>query len=369
MQNRGKFGWNEFYAKGREAGFSTIEIDQLRQLVISSHMEDPTSIFWSQDQLDICIRSYVKNMHDSGASVDPGSNDFLSKLYEYRKKIEMDRPQARMGISHTRQISEGQHLQISIEGVGNYRAQIVRNNSQYLTISRPTNDKIAPPSAWPGQKLSISFWRENDAGYLFDTEVLDEVFSMGIASLKISHSENLSRTQKRNSVRVRMNKPAFLYLLERDEEAHTIEEHPGLKCILEDLSDSGCAITVGGRAESNLRIKVQFLLNNNALSMGGTVRSVAYRENFNRSLLHVEADPLPIEMRNQIMGEVFGMIPDMDDDLTFRILDEGSRESPPQRAPSDEPPLMDLGFGEGPGEEEKDDLDFAPADKALEPSL
>jgi hypothetical protein len=91
---------------------------------------------------------------------------------------------------------------------------------------------------------------------------------------------------------------------------------------LDDLSDSGCAVVVGGKAESGIRVKVQFVLDNTPISMLGTVRSIFYKEDVGRSILHVEADPLPLETRNHILGEVFGTQQDDDDEeLPFRILD------------------------------------------------
>jgi c-di-GMP-binding flagellar brake protein YcgR len=321
--NKGKkVSWLQFYAKGKDAGFSFREIELLRRLAVRSNLEDPASLFWSQNQLDVCIRSMVRNMNLSGGDSDTGSHDFLSKLYDYRKKIEMEKPRNKNGISNSRQISDGQNLRVLVSGFGVFKSQIVKSVGQYLTISRPVSSKLPGTFSWLGQKISVYFWREDDAGYVFDTEVLDEVFSKGIASLKISHSESLFRTQKRKSVRVKLHKSAFLYPLANEEDASRIEVNPGLKCFLEDLSDTGCAVTIGGKAVSGLRIKIQFALNNVPIVMSGTVRNTEYKEDLNRSLLHIEADPLPIEIRNQILGEVFGMLPEEEEDLPFRVLDE-----------------------------------------------
>ncbi|MDR0720601.1 MAG: PilZ domain-containing protein [Treponema sp.] len=320
--NGEKVSWLQFYAKGKDAGFSFREIELLRRLAVKSNLEDPASLFWSQNQLDICIRSMVRNMNLSGGDSDTGSHDFLSKLYDYRKKIEMEKPRNKNGISNSRQINEGRNLRVLVSGSGVFKSQVVKNTSQYLTISRPISNKLPGTFSWTGQKMSVYFWREDDAGYVFDTEVLDEVFSKGIASLKIAHSESLFRTQKRKSVRVKLHKSAFLYPLANEKDVNKIEVNPGLKCFLEDLSDTGCAVTIGGKAVSGLRIKVQFALNNVPIVMSGTVRNTEYKEDLNRSLLHIEADPLPIEIRNQILGEVFGMLPEEEEDLPFRVLDE-----------------------------------------------
>ena len=311
-----------FNARGIESGFSIKEIDLLRQLANKTDLEDPCSIFISQPQLDKCIRYLVKNMY-----LAQNSHDFLSKLYDFRKKIEMDSPRAKQGIFNSRQITDSQNLRILVKGVGVFKSQVVKNTNQYLTISCPLIPNQPPGSfSWMGQQISISFWREDDAEYIFATSVVDEVkTNRGLPALKVVHSE-LVRTQKRKSIRVKLHKAAFIYSLTDDENPNKVEAAPGLKCFLEDLSDTGCAIIIGGeggKGITGMRIKVQFVLNNSPVVMCGTIRSLEYKEKTNRSLLHVEADSLPIETRNKILGAVFGMVSDDDEeDLPFRALNE-----------------------------------------------
>jgi c-di-GMP-binding flagellar brake protein YcgR len=317
----------EFYAKGMEAGFSFKEIEMLRHLAIQCNLQFPISLFLSQNQLDKCIHSMVRNIKMSGENEDRETQDFLSKIYDFRKKLELEKIQVKYSITSSRQITEGQMLRVLVTGTGSgvFKSQVVKNTSQYMTITRPVNKKgsVATSSlVQTGSKISVYFWREDDAGYVFDSEVLDEVFSAGISSLKITHGESLFRTQKRKSVRIKMHKAAFLYLVPNTEPPHKFEIDPGLKCFLEDISDSGCAVIVGGKADSGLRVKVQFALDNIPVCMTGTVRSVEYMNDANRSLLHIEAEPLPLEIRNHILGGMFGMLPDEDEDeLPFRVLD------------------------------------------------
>ena len=320
--NKEKSSWAQFYSRGKDSGFSIRELELLKRLVVQANLEEPSYLFVYQEQLDICIKILVKSVHLSGGAEDREGQDLLSKLYDFRQKLEVDKPTGRSGIFNTRQISIGQNLRVLVEGSGVYRSQVLKNDNEDLIISLPVSNKQPSSSSWQGLKLSLYFWREEDAGYVFDTEVLDEVFSKGLASLKIMHSDSLFRTQKRKSIRIRMNKPAYLYLLENDEDANKYEEAPGLNCYMEDLSDSGCAVMVGGLGQSDMRIKVQFVLGNGPVVMSGTVRTVVYKEDLNRSLLRIEADPLPIDVRNKIMGEVFGMMPEDEDDLPFRLIGE-----------------------------------------------
>jgi len=318
----GGASWVQFFVKGREAGFSFKEIEMLRHLAIQCNLEIPNTLFESQSQLDKCIHSLVRSIKMSGETEERGAQDFLSKLYDYRKKIEIDKSSVKNSISNSRHISEGQTLRILVIGSGVFRSQVIKNTNEYMTIARPVNKKNPSNMPWAGTQISVYFWRADDAGYVFDSEVLDEVYSLGYPALKITQGDSLFRTQKRKSIRTKLHKAAFLYLAPSHEPPHKKEIDPGMKCFLEDISDTGCAVTVGGKADPGLRVKVQFALNNAAVCITGTVRSTEFKEDANRSTLHIEAETLPVEIRNHILGEVFGMMPEEDEDeLPFRVLD------------------------------------------------
>lgn len=302
-----KSSWIQFFAKGKDAGFSFKEIELLRQLALKSNLEDPSSLFWSQVQLDRCISTLVKNTRISGEDKQHNTQDFISKLYEYRKRIEFDKPKYRKGITSSRSVEEGQIMRVLVEGIGVFPSKVIKNTSQYMTIDKPAGNTIPPSFYWSGKKLSIYFWRRDDAGYVFDSLVLDEVFSKGFPTLQISHNNSLVRTQKRNSIRVKIERPAFLYLPKNEELSAEPELRPGLKCILSDLSESGCAVIIGGRAKPGFRLKVQFALDEIPICMNGTVKSVDYKKDEDRSILHVESDPLSLAVKNRIHGEVFGV--------------------------------------------------------------
>ena len=314
--------WLQFFSKGKEAGFSMREMEQLRRLIVNCDIDDPASIFTSQKQLEKCIRSVIYNLRVSGESGDPGVQDFLSRLFDFCKEMGIKNSEKNDSITNSRQISEGQTLRILLQGIGVFKSEVVKNAGNSIAISRPINPKISVSPQWQGQKISVYFWREDDAGYVFDTEVMDEVFSKGISSLKIDHNDSLFRTQKRKSMRIKFHKPGFVYLAD-DSDPDRIEKAPGLRCMLDDISDTGCAFMVKGHAEVGLRLKVQFALDRVPVCIPGTVRSVDYHQVNNTSLIHMQSDELPIITKNNILCEVFDLLPDDDDDeLPFRVLEE-----------------------------------------------
>jgi len=323
--------WIKFYAKGKEAGFSLRDMEYLKRLVTDCKIQYPISIFTSQKQFQTIIRSMVNSVRTTGEINDLPIQDLLSKLFDYCKKLEMESTENKVRISSSRQISEGQALRVLVPGTGVYKSEVVKNFGNYLTITRPVSTSRGPSTQWYGLKISVYFWREDDAGYVFDTEVLDEVFSKGISSLKIGHNDSLFRTQKRKTLRVRYQKMAFLYMLREGESPHRLERAAGLRCMLEDISDSGCAFRVHGQASIGLRLKVQFSLDKVPICIPGTVRSVDYKNDTNISLIHMESDPLPVGTRNHILCEVFDMLPEEDEDeLPFRVLDEELEEAASQ---------------------------------------
>jgi c-di-GMP-binding flagellar brake protein YcgR len=326
--------WIGFFKKGKDAGFTLRDVEQLRQLATQCNISDPTTIFTSQKQFELVVRTMVNTARQSGEINDISVQDFLSKLFDYCKKIEMESQESKVRITNSRQISEGQSLRVLVPGTGVYKSEVVKNFGSYLTISRPMNSKSSPTMQWQGLKVSVYFWREDDAGYVFDSEVMDEVFSKGISSLKIEHNESLFRTQKRKSLRVKFCKEAFLYLVKEIDNPHKLEKAAGLRCMLDDISDTGCAFRINGQATTGLRLKVQFSLDRIPICIPGTVRSVDYSQGSNISIVHMEADPLPIGTRNHILCEVFNLLPEDDDEeLPFRVLDDEVDSPAPNEKP------------------------------------
>ena len=319
----------QFFSKGREAGFSNKDLEQIRRIVQNCNIADPPGIFKSQAQFEIVVRSMVNTVQLSGESRDPEIQYFLSKLFDYFNKIGMEASENITRISTSRQISEGQALRILVTGTGVFKSEVVKNAGNSLTISRPVSTKSNSAIQWQGAKISVYFWREDDAGYVFDTEVIDEVFSRGISSIKIGHNDSLFRTQKRKSVRIKIHKPAFIYLINDNENPHSLEKTAGLRCMLEDISETGCALKVHGQAGIGIRLKVQFSLNKIPVCIPVTVRSVEYNEDTDTSLVRAEADTLPIASRNLILCEVFNILQEEDDELPFREIDKAAGKTAP----------------------------------------
>jgi c-di-GMP-binding flagellar brake protein YcgR len=180
--------------------------------------------------------------------------------------------------------------------------------SRYLAVSYPLGPKLPEGFSWKNQKIGVYFWRTEDAGYFFQTKVLDDFADKQYPILHILHSENLIRAQKRNSVRVEADIPAELFPLKSiDGASETPEGARGLRCRLSDISEGGLAVLIGGKAKVGLPIKVQFSIGENQVVMSGVVKGINFDQKKNRSLLHVQANPLSPTARNRVLMYVYNL--------------------------------------------------------------
>ncbi len=309
----GSFPWFHFYAKGKEAGFSFKEVNMLRKVAVENRLSNPTSLFWSIKQLDRSIRGMIIRFHAENAMHDEANIHFLSKLFEFRKVVEMNLPKYKIGLKTTRKIPARQHLKVTLPGIGVYFSQVVENQRRYIAVSYPEGPKLPPGFEFKGQRITVYFWRQEDAGYVFESRVLEDFLDRKYPILYISHSDSLIRSQKRRSVRVPINQPAYLFTLKHINEANEeVETTRGLRCRLQDLSEDGAALYIGGRAKVGLSVKLQFKLSDSTIVMSGIVKGVNFHQKKNTSVLHVQALPPSKRMSNRILAYVYNIFGERD---------------------------------------------------------
>jgi c-di-GMP-binding flagellar brake protein YcgR len=308
-KNKGN-AWLQFYVKGKEAGFSNANIKLLKELARHSGLARPAALFWSQAQIDNCIKKFIHDIKREKTESLPANQEFLAKLYDFRNKMEMNRPIYKNGINSSRYIDDLQPIQVAVADAGVIKSKVLSNKPSSISIESPDSAMFPANFNWKQKPLLVYFWRKSDAGYCFETNVIEEVLTNNPPILKLAHSDKLIRTQSRKSHRVKMRRVALLYRVENGDGSPGTEVMPGIKCYLEDLSDSGCAVTAGGTAPAGIRVIVQFVIDKTPLSVSGVVRGVEYNAEKNTSMLHIESDLIPMSAKNKIFGAIFGMITD-----------------------------------------------------------
>jgi hypothetical protein len=167
VAGHGRFPWIQFYAKGKESGFTLREIGLLRKVAIETKLENPTSLFWSIKQLDRSIKEIIIKIRSHDMQDDVESNDLLGKLFELRKRVEFDLPRYRLGLRSSREVMARQRVKVTVPGAGPFVSIVLENRQKYLAMSRPEGPGLPEGFKWNGQQVGIHFWRAEDAGYFF----------------------------------------------------------------------------------------------------------------------------------------------------------------------------------------------------------
>ena len=63
--------WILFFSRGKEAGFTMKDLEQIKKIVAGCNIKEPSGIFKSQSQFETVIRSMVNAVRLSGESNDP----------------------------------------------------------------------------------------------------------------------------------------------------------------------------------------------------------------------------------------------------------------------------------------------------------
>lgn len=295
-----------FYITGLDAKFSLADLSLLWNVAQICHLENPTSLFFSMAALSRCMNEITTKAAAEGTENTAKMQVLLSKLFNYRTKLQNESDEKK-GIDNTKGLDRGQKLRIILPGKGVFVSEILNNGSE-LVISVPRQKDLIPISAeeWDGKVINVYLWRNGDARYVFDTTVIGHGLFIGESALSLKHSNNLIRTQKRKAVRAKCNIKAELFIIKEEiVDYDVIQSQGGYKCLIEDISESGSLIRIGGKGVSNVQVCLQFTIQNTLIAMYGVVRTAEYNEQTNQSLLHFECIHIQQAMKNTVLSYVY----------------------------------------------------------------
>lgn len=329
----------KFYAQGFDYGFHRKDISVLWKLAKECEIEEPLDLYVSENAVNKCIAMVIEKSKQAGNENSYPVQMFLDKLYRFKTRVVLDLDNKR-GLESTKSLDNGQKLSIIFKGHGVFYSHVI-NNGRELIISLPVQvNKVTrkieqlPGEDWEGQTISVYFWRKNDAGYAFDTQVFGSGVFRSDQALYLKHSYKLDRTQKRQSIRVPCEIYAQMYVIKEEVvEYDRIETEPGYKCLLEDISEDGAMIRIGGKGKNSVPIKIQFELNDALIVMFGVVRAVEFNESLNQSRLHFECTHIEQGMKNSILSYVYNVIPEEQKDINEAIAQAEAFENEGETMP------------------------------------
>lgn len=334
----------EFYITGLDSKFSISDLNLLWNVAKYCELENPNSLFFSLPALTKCMTKITSDANEEGNDKDPKTQVLLSKLFDFRTKLQNESDEKK-GLNSTTGLEKGQKLRIILPGKGVFASKVL-NNGKEIIVTVPRQKNLIPISAenWVGKVINVYLWRKGDARYVFDTTVINHGLFIGESSISLAHSNNMIRTQKRRSVRAKCSINALLYIIREEVvDYSSVETKNGYKCIIEDVSESGAMIRIGGRGVPNVQIKLQYEINKMLIIMFGIVRTAEYNEAKNQSLLHFECIHIEPVMKNEVLSFVYNTLPQNEkevfDAITLTDADEKAEEAglenmePPEQSP------------------------------------
>ena len=274
-----------FFAGGLEQGFHPAELSMLWKAAAASDLEEPAAIYWYVPVLLKCIAR------------------------AFRTKLEKLKDEKR-GIESTHPLSAQQKLRIILPGKGVF-SSIILNNARELIIKRPVQGGAMTVDGkdWVGKTINVYLRRKEDALYTFTTTVKKSGVFLGQPVLFLEHSMHLTRTQKRSAVRAKCRIFADLYILKEENiDYSAVEMNPGYKCLIEDISENGALIKIGGKGVPKLHLRLQFQLDGKLIIMFGIIHTVEFDADANQSKLHFECLHIEPIMKNIILSYVYNIL-------------------------------------------------------------
>lgn len=296
----------QFFMTGQDKGFKLSEILLLWKLAKEAEIEEPLTLFVSVPTLNMAISKIVMDSKADGTESLESTQNFIAKLYEYRTKIDLEH-ENKKGLESTKYLEKGQRLRIILKGKGVFVSEILSvGHELIIRVPLQKNVAVIPGTEWVTHDVSVYLWRKGDAGYVFDTRVTNAGTFQGQSVIYLAHTNQLERAQKRKSIRAACQIYAQLYFLtEEIPDYDAVEIADGYKCLLEDISEDGAMIRIGGKGRQNIKIKLQFEIDDRLIIMFGIVRAVEYNQQENQSRLHFECLHIEKEMKNKILEFIY----------------------------------------------------------------
>jgi c-di-GMP-binding flagellar brake protein YcgR len=328
-----KFPWYEFYSRGRKEGFRLKEIKFLKKIALQNKLEKPQSIFWSTKQLDRCLKPAIRKINADEKGSPESKLDMTTKLLDLRTKAEFNLPKYNKKIRDTTALLPRQKLVVREATYGTFVSWVVEINRKYLVITQPSGQEASQTLNWLNRKVSVYCWRQEDAGYEFESKVQEQISDEEYPLLYLSHSGNLKRKQKRRHVRIEtsiaaMFNPVIYSSVDGVDRAFLSKRNHAGRII--DISASGCCMLAGSMMKKNDRVKVTFSLTpDKQITVLGVIVRLSKTGDERVKKHHIMFVKIGPRSRNNILlyvYNIFGERTDFSSVVTKRVV-EASGES------------------------------------------
>lgn len=300
----------QFFIEGKDKGFLFSDLVLLWCTGKYSGLKNKTKLFWSTAALDNSIKFILRQVEYAIDEENAQKTQLLlNRLYAYRTKVALEEAQKIRRLESTKEIKIGQICIIIVPNENTVYGKVVANSKDLLAFALfDASSKRAKKIVWQGKPVRVYFWRQNDAGYIFQSTVINAKNEENRTDLFMHHSKKIVRTQKRKSVRAKCSFQALMFPLKQTEAYTSVyETSGGVRCSLGNISEDGAMFYVRGKACNGVRMKLQFKIHETEIVMCGKIVRFNYEPVTNKSRVHFICEFLDQKMKNIVLSFVYNI--------------------------------------------------------------
>jgi c-di-GMP-binding flagellar brake protein YcgR len=240
------------------------EVSRLKQLAKHSNLNDLNIIFQSISIFEICIEKEIELLKLKNLSSRDLAEE-CNQLTNIRKKLGYNYLPFEHPIASTRNIEIGQKVALR-SGTNKYqslRALVIMNPEQCLRVQveHGQQEDILFHS---GQQVTIAFARQGDGLYAIDTKVIS--FDRDSLIVELSHTREMKRNQLRQFVRIEINLPVKVRILQAVGEDDKVLVGKQFEAKMADISGGGISFFLNKPLVPGQLISMNFQLSTAAFN-------------------------------------------------------------------------------------------------------
>lgn len=254
----------------RSVDLNIEESKALLELIIKFKLRYPLTCFTNSKILDDVLRRGLHGIEDNKNLSNQNKNDRSFVLLEIKRKIDSSLRKS-IGIKSTHFISEGQKIVVFARGKGYFYANVTKNTKSFLMIEI-ISKKVQKRLFLTNDYLKLYLWRDEDAGYTFESEIIG--YGNNVRVYLIKHSENLARSQKRKYRRIPVNILVDIYpidIIPKEDTKHYSVGTKAEKGNIINISSGGVKLRTDGLEGHEKFIKLLFPINRYNISVIGKI--------------------------------------------------------------------------------------------------
>ncbi len=220
----------------------------LERLIKRHGSATPLRVVTTRDGFEHCVEAEMAALH---SKKDPSAvEESGQRLRDIRVDLGLDYIPVGQRIHSTRELHEGQWLSMAPEEEDKpqwFRVMLEDLNEAYFYVVLKDAPSSAAPRIDPGARVRCRLWREEDARYLFNTEVA--AYDEPPATWRLHHTKDLRRTQARRHFRVRHDQPVTVGVINAPADGNKDDVRhrrivTRLRGRVTSLSAGGCAVVL-----------------------------------------------------------------------------------------------------------------------------